>query len=307
MRIGRALAMAWVLLAGSGCNMQRLAIRQMTPMLPEGIVAFEEESDYLFARDALAGQIKFLETLWRNDPTNRRLRLLLAQSYASYAFLFLEEDAQAQELDAPDAAEASYARAREFYRRAREYGMGELRRRKGFEEALAAGVGDEGIAVLNAHLRSYGRDDVPLLFWTANAWGSFVNMSRDDIEAVADAPRADALMQRALELDPSYYSAGPHLYFGMVNAVRPPALGGQPEEALRHFQAASTLTGGRFLLTDVLWARTYAVQVQDRDLYVQKLQHVLDAPPGLYPRQALANELAKRRAERLLRNVDEYF
>lgn len=307
MHTPRVLGAALVLAACSGCNMQKLAIRQMTPMLPQGIVAFEEETDYDFAREALAGQVKFLETLHRNDRTNLRLRLLLAQGYASYAFLFLEEDAQVLELDHPDQAEALVARARGMYKRARDYGLDELKRRKGFEAALAQGVGDEGIAALRAHLKGYGKKDVPLLFWTAYGWGSYVNMSRDDIEAIADAPRADTLMERVLELDPAYYNAGAHLYFGLLNAAKPAALGGKPDVALKHLEEASRLTGGKFLMTDVFWGRMYAVQVQNKDLYIEKLKKVIDAPDDLDPHQSLANLLAKRKAARHLKNVDEYF
>jgi hypothetical protein len=133
---------------------------------------------------------------------------MLAQGYSSYAFLFLEEDAQVLELDNPDGAEAANARAREFYRRAKEYTLGELHRRKGFDEAIAQGVGDDGIAALREHLKGYGKDDVPLLFWTAYAWGSYVNLARDDVESLADAPRADAIMGRVLEFDPGFYNAG---------------------------------------------------------------------------------------------------
>jgi hypothetical protein len=291
----------------SGCSLQKMAIRQMTPMLPQGIVAFEEESDYEFARDALAGQLKFLETLYRNDPTNSRLCVLLAQGYSSYAFLFLEEEAQSLELEDPDRSEQAAARARTFYRRARDYALAELQRRKGWQEAMAAGVGDEGLAALRTHLQAYGAKDVPLLFWAAYAWGSFVNLARDDIEAIADQPRADALMERVLDLDPGFYNAGPHLYFALAHAAKPETLGGRPEQSLKHFEEAVRLTDGKFLLADVFWARAYAVQVQNRKLYLAKLQGVLDAPGDLYPRQAMANVLAKRKAARYLKIVDEYF
>ena len=307
MRVVRIVGILGVVAALSGCSLKKMSIRQMTGMLPEGTVAFEEETDYAFARESLGGQLKFLETLHRNDPTNARLRVMLAQGYASYAFLFLEEDAQALELDNPDAAEVANARAREFYRRAKEYTLGELHRRKGFEEAIAQGVGDDGLAALREHLKAYDVDDVPLLFWTAYAWGSYVNLARDDVESLADAPRADAIMGRVLELDPGFYNSGPHLYFALLNSAKPAALGGKPDEALKHFEAAAKLNGGKFLLTDTFWARAYAVQVQDRDLYQKKLQGVLDAPDDLYPRQALANALAKRKAARYLKNIDEYF
>ncbi len=299
----------WVLFlsAASGCSMQKLAIRQMTPMLPEGIIAFEEEPDYQFAREALGGQIKFLETLYRNDPDNLELRILLSRGYSSYGFLFLEEDARSLEFEEPDLADVEFARARNFYLRARNYCLEALAARKGFKSALNAGIGDEGLQTFERHLKKYGPKDVPILFWTAYAWGAYVNLSRDDIDILADAPKADALMKRVLELDPDYYNGGAHLYFAVLNGVKPESLGGKPQVALKHFEAARRIAKGKFLLTDVFWARYYGVQTQNRELYVSKLEAVLEAPDDLFPQQALANVLAKKRARRLLDNVDEYF
>ena len=47
--------------------------------------------------------------------------------------------------------------------------------------------------------------------------------------------------------------------------------------------------------------------VQDRDLYIKTLKEVLATPNDVYPQQRLANALAKKRAERYLKKIEEYF
>ncbi|RMH13455.1 MAG: hypothetical protein D6701_12330, partial [Gemmatimonadetes bacterium] len=62
----------------------------------------------------------------------------------------------------------------------------------------------------------------------------------------------------------------------------------------------------RNLLVLVNMARTYAVRRQDRDLYRSLLVEVLEAG-DINPEQRLTNMIAKRRAERYLRQIDERF
>jgi hypothetical protein len=60
-------------------------------------------------------------------------------------------------------------------------------------------------------------------------------------------------------------------------------------------------------MTKVMFARTYAVVIQDRPLFESTLKGVLAAPADIYPEQRLANEIAKRRAKRYLDHAEEYF
>jgi hypothetical protein len=57
----------------------------------------------------------------------------------------------------------------------------------------------------------------------------------------------------------------------------------------------------------LLEAQYYAVQVQDRALFTERLQYILEAPETLFPEQALLNAVARRRAVLLLRRIDELF
>jgi hypothetical protein len=85
------------------------------------------------------------------------------------------------------------------------------------------------------------------------------------------------------------------------------ALGGDPAQAQHHFRRAYALSQGRLLLVSLLEAQYYAVQIQDRALFTERLQHILETPETLFPEQALLNAVARRRAALLLRRVDELF
>jgi hypothetical protein len=61
------------------------------------------------------------------------------------------------------------------------------------------------------------------------------------------------------------------------------------------------------LLVPLLEAQYYAVQVQDRALFTERLQQVLEAPETLFPEQGLLNAVARHRAAILLRRIDELF
>ena len=114
-------------------------------------------------------------------------------------------------------------------------------------------------------------------------------------------------MARALALDPGYFHGGPELFFGVLLGGRSKLLGGDPARAKAHFERAVAASKGRFLMAKVLYARHYAVQVQDKKLFRRLLAEVEAAPPGLLPEQALANALARRRAAKLRVSADEYF
>ena len=56
-----------------------------------------------------------------------------------------------------------------------------------------------------------------------------------------------------------------------------------------------------------LLAKYVGVTTQDRTLFEQSLQDIISAPADLFPEQALANQLAKRRAKRWIKRADELF
>lgn len=113
-------------------------------------------------------------------------------------------------------------------------------------------------------------------------------------------------MTRLAATSPSYYYGGPHIFLGAFYGMFPPMLGGNPAKSRAHFEEALKINHRRFLLTQVLYAESYARQTLDRNLFENLLKEVLHADikdPDLQS----ANALAKKKAALLLQQADRYF
>ena len=97
-----------------------------------------------------------------------------------------------------------------------------------------------------------------------------------------------------------------HAYLGILDSLRPPALGGKPDAAKAHFERALELSQGKDLSIKVEYARRYARMVFDQELHDRLLEEVL-ASPVEADGFTLFNVLAKREAEQLLASSKEYF
>lgn len=281
-------AAALLALAGCASTLKDIAVRSTTSILQDSVAALSAEPDTVHAREASASLLVMLEGLIRSDKGSRALRQLAAQAYGSYAFGFLEEKEP--------------ARARRFYLRGRNHGLNALLQRSRLARAMKSGIPE-----LKKELANLDKSDLPLLFWTTYNWSGWINLSRDNPDALADLPRVEAMMTRALEIDPGYYFGGPDLFFGVYFGGRSKLLGGDPKKAKLHFDRSIAQNGGRFLMAKILYARYFAVQIQDKRLFLRLLKEVMAAPRATLPEQALANTLAKERAKALLQNVDDYF
>jgi len=272
-----------------GCSPQKMIIRSTGGILDNSLKALYEENDLQLAKQAIASDLKLLDGLIKGDPENRHLLLLASQGYTSYALAFVDEEQNPE-------------RAKNFYRRGQNYGLRILNQKKSFRQAL-----DRDLELFRQALRDFSRKDVPALFWTANAWGNWINLSKTEPQALAELPKVTAIMQRVIELDEGFFYGGAHLFLGTVLASRSRLLGGDPEKAQYHFQRAIKLSKGRFLLTKVFYAKYYAVQVQNRKLFENLLKQVLQTPDNILPEQRLANAVAKRKAAVLLQKIDDLF
>ena len=270
-----------------GC-VQTLAVNTMGSLVDEGFSAFTEESDLDFAEKALPGNLKLLEVMLRNNPTNTRLLRLASEGYSSYALGFLE-DRQ------PD-------RARDFYLRGRDFGLRILRQDDKLSRALDGSADD-----LTAELAKHDAGDVPGAFWTGFGWGSYIYLSLQNTDAIADLPRAEALMQFVADKDSAYYYAGADLFLGTLYGSRPKIFGGNPEKSRAHFEKALRITKGKFLMVHVYYARSYAVQTQNEALFEELLSTVASTPIDVLPEFKLGNAIAKEKAKLLLAKKDELF
>ena len=283
-RVFLLLAAAFLL---EGC-IQAIALRSMGGILENGLAAFNEESDLQLAHEALGSNLKLIEAMIKSDPENDQFLLFAAQGYNSYALAFCEDD--------------SVERARTFYLRAKEYGMRILCKNKKFKEALHGDINTfrEAVATFN-------NDDVPAIFWTAFSWGSYANITRTDVAGLADLSKVQALIEFVAEQDPSYYHGSAFLFLATIEGSTPKMLGGNPEKAKKLFDQCLAINKGNFLMTQLYYAKTYAVAVQDQQLFESLLKQIEDFPLDTCPEARLANAIAKQKAQKLLAQNMIYF
>lgn len=299
---GSALILAGFCVFASGCNMTQLAVETQAEVMELAFPAIEEQTDYEFAREGIPANLVQVDGLIKVQPDNERLLFLATQGFASYAYGFIEDDMQRAELAGDlEAADRYRARAREMYLKARDYGLALLRLiESDFPEELPRDP-DQLKKVLNELFTD--PEDAKALFWTGNAWGSAINISRDDPLLVADLPFTTVFVERSVELDEKYYHAAGHTFLGVANSALGESMGGDPEKGRQHLEKALELTGRKATLVQVNYAQGYAVQKSDKALFTKLLNEAIETP---IPKGdlALPNTIAKRRAERLLAQVD---
>ena len=145
------------------------------------------------------------------------------------------------------------------------------------------------------------------IFWTAIGWGSYISLSLTDPASLADLPKVDAMMQTVLMNDSTYFYGGAHFFLGTLSGSRSKILGGNPEASQRHFEQCLRINHQKFLMTYVYYARSFAVQTQDRELFERCLTFVDSASIDILPEARLSNAIAKRKAKLLREKIDELF
>lgn len=279
------LAVAAIVL--SGC-IQTIATDTVGNIVDDGFVGFTEEQDLELARQALPANLKLLEVMLKNSPDNPTILRLLSQGYSSYALGFVEDQ--------------DPVRARIFYLRARDYGMRLMRRNGDLARGLD-GTADD----LKRALAGASADEVPGVFWTAFGWGSYIQLTLTDPDALADLPRAEAMMRFVDRMDSAYYYAGASLFLGTLYGSRSKFLGGDYDVSRAFFDRALRINRRAFLMTQVYCAKSLAVQTLDEELFDRMIAEVDSASIDLLPENRLANAIAKEKAARLKERKPELF
>jgi hypothetical protein len=280
--------MLFAMLLVSGCSTDKMAVRLALPLVEGQYAALKEESDPELAGNAMPASLKMMEGFLKEDENNPDILLRLAEGFCSYSFSFVED--------------TDRARAAVLYQRGKKYAL----------SVLAAETDIENFDKLNPEqfnsaVQKLDEENVPALFWLGQCWGGWVMLSLDNPRAFAAVSKVESLMKRVLELDPSFHYAGPHLFLGVFYGGRSKMLGGDPAKSRYHFEQSLKLTGNRFLLSRVMFAKTYAVQVQDKKLFAEQLNTVIKSSGNILPEQRLANEVAKLKAKRLMEMANELF
>lgn len=248
--------------------------------------AILNQDDPELVREGVPAFMLLLDSMVRSSPKNPETLGAAAQIFAVYATAFVDD---------PD-------RARTLATRARDYGERALCARQRDACDLEQLVFDEYEDVIE----KLAPRDADALYSYSVGYLAYIRARSAEFGALTGLPKVELALNRLLVIGPGDEAGSVNNFLGILNSLRPPALGGKPEVGRKYFETALALTGGRDLSVKVDYARSYARLVYERELHDRLLNEVLVAEvkqEGF----TLVNSLAQQQAQDLLASADDYF
>lgn len=249
--------------------------------------AFRDDEDFNDAQ--LCEALRLYERALSLDPANKRALNNLSQGYfmLGIEFLSAKED------------------KREAFQRGRDRG---LQRLSVVFPANPDFLCAAALPVIRKATEAEGLEEtervIAGIFWAGNNWGKWLDTlpDRDRISrGFGDLPCVQSSFERSLELDETFFAAGPRRALGSLISQLP---GGNLNDARAHFERAIELASD-FLENKADLACGYAVKAGDRALFDRLLEEVLAAPIG--DRYIFWNRRAQRLAQDLKMRAEELF
>lgn len=269
-----------IIIVLSSCSSMR---QQFADDLSATIVSFDDPETI---RKGVPAYLLLISTLIKGDPENADLLESGARLYSAYSSSFT---------DSTQSRIALADRAYDYASRAiciRNEEFCNIKQLSYFE--------------FEQKLNTLTAEDAGYLFVFASSWASRIQANSSNWNAIADLPKVKAAIQRVLDLDETVDNGNAHLYMAVMETLLPPAMGGKPEKAKAHFEAAIRLSNGKNQMAKVLYAEKYARLLFDRELHDRLLNEVIESGPDPESLK-LINALARQKAHELLDSADDYF
>ena len=248
--------------------------------------AILNQDDPVLVRDGAPAYLLMLDSFVEGAPENVTVLSAAAELYSAYGVVFVDDP----------------IRSRKLTTRGRAYGQRTLCAAK----KSACDIWELNYDEFIAKLQDLNEKDAAALYTFGLSWIAYIQAHSDDWSALAKLPLAQATLKRVQVIAPDYQQANIEHFLAVLDTIRPPALGGDFEAGLAHYERAMSLSGGYDLSIMVDFAKYYARTLYDRDLHDQLLTEVLKADP-VQTGYTLFNTLAQEEAENLLESADDYF
>jgi len=248
--------------------------------------AIMNQDDPELVRDGAPAYLLMLDSFVEGAPENAAVLMSAAELYSAYGVVFVDD---------PN-------RSRKLTRRGRSYGQRALCA----AAKQACGIWDLTYEEFTTQLALLSDKEVEPLFTFGLSWIAYIQAHSADWSALAKLPQAQATLLRVQELNRDYKQADIEHFLAVLDTIRPPALGGDFEAGLNHYNQAISLSDGRDFSILVDFARYYARTLYDRELHDQLLKEVLAGDP-VQTGYTLFNTLAQEEAQSLLDSADDYF
>ncbi len=302
-KIAKFLWIAALLLCVTKCNLNAEFVKTMADAYKEN-KAGKRHWDRQMVEFALVNSIVTNEGYLEIVPDYEPLLLNTIFSYLAYANVWMSEKLDDAEAEGDfDEVEFLNLRMALMYARALELSKHALRLRdKGFNQALSNGDASFRKWV---NFTFYKEEDAELLALTGSAWFATIENSEDGLAAAVDRPFAEMLLKRSVELDPEVEGALALTVLGTVECTVPVGVGGKPKRGLAYLERAAAITERKNHSILLTMAYRCAVGLQDRAMFKRLIKEILEAKDAEDFR--IQNKFVRKKAQRLLREIDELF
>jgi len=274
----------------ASCSMKEFIASKMGDSIDDMNASVMEEPSIREAREAAPALLKMLDGFIKSAPKEPSLLAAGAQLNCGFSMLLIEGD------------DDEWANI--LYKKGMVYAIRGLNlEHRGIDKLIEQGK----LKRIKRILASADRDELPFIFWTGECMAAWINLNLEDPDAISQLPVALAFIRRAMEIDDTFYFGGAHLALGMYYGSVSKSLGGNPEKSKSEFEKVFKITDNKFTLAKVFFAKTYCVQVQDRQLFEKTLTEVQDFDVNEAPEIRMVNLVAKKKAEAMLDEIDEKF
>ncbi len=285
------------------CSIKKIAMKQVANALtaPGGSTVFTGDNDPEFVGDALPFAIKMYESLLSSLPHHQGLQLRTGSLYVMYANAFLHSPAGMMTEAEYEKQEALLNRAKNLYLRGRDILLKALdKKHPGFLEQIDGKHFKEAVKPMK-------KDDIELLYWAGVGWMGAFSIDPFDMDLGLTLPRAAALMDKVMELDPGYGAGAIHDFYIMYYGSLPGYMGGNLKLAREHYAKALQQTGDRSAAPHISLATTVSVKEQNLEEFSTLLKKALAVDPEIDPENRLVKTIDRRKAQWLLAHAADFF
>jgi hypothetical protein len=235
------------------------------------------------SKDSLQSSLSSFEKLHAADPENLETLIYLTRGY-----YFLADS----HIDNMDEKIKTYEKAANFGEKA-------MATNAAFSDSVKSGKKvEEAVSVL-------GVQEVPAIYWTAASLGKWAKAT-GIAAALKYKTRIKAMIERVEKLQPTYFFGAPARYWGGFFAVAPSFAGGDMKKSKIQFDKSLKMAP-EYQGTKVLMADVYFTKVGKKAEFEKILKEVLASKHDNHPEIGPENALEKKKAKRLLENMEELF
>ncbi len=168
---------------------------------------------------------------------------------------------------------------------------------------FAANMNDK--KTLEESLSLLGNDDSASMYWTAANLGKWAKFSGIATQLKYKG-RIKALVEGVERVNPTFFHGAVQRYWGGYYSVAPSFAGGDMNKSLKAF-TASIEQAPAYLGTKVLMAEVYYTKKQDKKAFEATLKEVIATSDSISKELMPENVLEKKKAQNLLKKIEELF